>query len=140
MIDFEEVMQALVDHVQTKVPDFVSASRRLKHWTQVQDQPAFFLRRTGTIDHYNGNMPITTLQCEGWIYCNAGKDPAVAPDEVLTGLEMALRNSFAPNDGLRFTLGGLVHWCRIEGKSDMAAGDQGAQAIARIPILITLPM
>jgi len=140
MSDFESVMVALLEHVQANVPQFVTTGRRVKHWTQVAEQPAFFLRRTGTFDHFNGSMPIVTMECEGWIYCNAGQDPDTAPDEALTLLEAALRDSFAPDDAMRFTLGGLVYWCRIEGKSDISPGDQGPQAIARIPIRITLPI
>lgn len=140
MTDFEPVMQGLLGHIQSKVPDFITVGRRVRHWTQVADQPAFFLRRTGMMDSYNGSMPIVTLECEGWIYCNAGEDPGVAPDETLTGLEKALRDAFAPDDQMRFTIGGLAHWCRIEGKSDISPGDQGPQAIARIPIRITMPI
>ena len=137
--DIEAVMIALLDHVRDKVPDFVTTGRRVKHWTQTPAQPAFFLRRTGMIDRYNGSMPITTLDCEAWIYCNAGTSQDIAPDEALTVLEKALRDCFAPDDQMRFTLAGLVYWCRIEGKSDISPGDQGSQAIARIPIRITLP-
>lgn len=138
--DFEPVMEALLSHIQARIPDFKTAGRRVKHWTQVADQPALFLRRIGTSDHYNGNLPITTMECEAWIYCNAGQDPDVAPDEALTLLEKEVRASMAPDDQMRFTIGGLAHWCRIEGRSDISPGDQGPQAIARIPIRITLPV
>lgn len=139
IVDIEAVMEALLTHVADAVPDFITTGRRVKHWTQVSDQPAFFLRRTGMMDSHNGSMPIVTMECEAWIYCNAGEDPHVAPDEQLTILETKLRDSLAPNDQMRFTLNGLVYWCRIEGKSDISPGDQGPQAIARIPIHITLP-
>jgi hypothetical protein len=123
---------------------FLTTGRRVKHWTQVPDQPAFFLRRTGVTDEaaHENFFTITTLEGEAWIYCNAGQDPNVAPDSVLTGLERLIRASLEPDGDYgdpRFTLGGLVHWCRIEGKSDISPGDQGPQAIARIPIRITLP-
>jgi len=138
-VDIEAVMEALLTHITSAVPDFITSGRRVKHWTEVSDQPAFFLRRTGMMDSFNGSMPIVTMDCEAWIYCNAGKSPDVAPDEQLTLLETKLRDSLAPNDQMRFTLNGLVYWCRIEGKSDISPGDQGPQAIARIPIRITLP-
>ncbi|MDE1914740.1 MAG: hypothetical protein KGJ57_17425 [Sphingomonadales bacterium] len=123
---------------------FLTASRRVQHWTQVADQPALFLRRIGVTDegNHDSGFIITTLDCEAWIYCNAGQDPNIAPDSVLTGLEQMIRASFAPDgdygDPL-FTLGGLVYWARIEGRSDISPGDQGSQAIARIPIRVTLP-
>ena len=137
--DLETVMAALLAHIQDAVPSFVTVGRRVKHWTQVTEQPALFLRRTGMRDHYNGSMPIRTIEGELWIYCNAGEDPDTAPDAVLTGLETEVRASLAPDDQNRFTIGGLVYWCRIEGKSDISPGDQGPQAIARIPIHITIP-
>jgi hypothetical protein len=137
--DFETVMTALLAHINASVPSFVSTGRRVIHWQQVAAQPALFLRRTGMLDHHNGSMPIITMECEIWIYCNAGTDPTVAPDEVLTGLEQEVRACLAPDDQNRFTIGGRVYWCRIEGKSDISPGDQGPQAIARIPVHITLP-
>lgn len=135
----ETVMGALLAKISGAVPSFVTVGRRVKHWTQVPEQPALFLRRTGMHDHHNGSMPITTMECELWIYCKAGGDPEIAPDEVLTGLENEVRAALAPDDQNRFTIGGLVHWCRIDGKSDISPGDQGPQAIARIPVKITLP-
>lgn len=142
--NFEPIMAALFAHIVANVPGFVTTGRRAIHWNQVAAQPAFFLRRTGVTDevHHDNFYPITTLECEGWIYCNAGQDPDVAPDSVLTTLEQMLRDSFTPDGDYgdpRFTLGGLVHWCRIEGRSDISSGDQGPQAIARIPIRVTIP-
>ena len=137
--DLEAVMEALLSHIAAAVPSFASTGRRVIHWTQVTDQPALFLRRTGMFDHHNGSMPIVTMECEIWIYCNAGTDPSVAPDTVLTTLEREVRASLAPDDQDRFTIGGLVYWCRIDGKSDISPGDQGPQAIARIPVRITIP-
>lgn len=122
---------------------FLTASRRVTHWQQTPNQPAFFLRRVGMSDDPDGHFIIRTIECEMWIYCNAGQDESVAPDEVLTGLETMLRNSLIPDvrddDGVRFTLGGRVYWCRIEGNADISPGDHDAQAIARIPLRITLP-
>lgn len=122
---------------------FLTTGRRVIHWTQVSDQPALFLRRTGVTDQADSLFTITTLECEIWIYCNAGQSPDIAPDEVLTGLETMVRSSLAADchddDGARFTLGGRVYWCRIEGHSDISPGDQGPQAIARIPLRITIP-
>ncbi|CAN5577017.1 hypothetical protein BH10PSE14_BH10PSE14_06740 [soil metagenome] len=127
----------------TVTTGFLTTGRRVPHWNQVSDQPAFFLRRTGvTVQNDDNFMPIITIECEAWIYCNAGQDPTVAPDQVLTPLERMIRDSFVPDASYgdeRFTLGGLVHWCRFEGRADISPGDQGPQAIARLPIRITLP-
>lgn len=137
--DPEAVMLALLAHIQAKVPSFETTGRRVLHWSQVANQPALFLRRIGMSDTYTGSMLKTTMECELWIYSKAGEDPDVAPDAGLTVLEAEVRDSFAPNDQNRFTIGGLVYWCRIEGRTDVSPGDQGPQAIARIPVRITLP-
>jgi hypothetical protein len=121
---------------------FLTTGRRTPHWSQVSAQPALFLRRIGVTDEAQEPFMRTTLECEAWIYCNAGENPDIAPDEALTVLERLVRNSLkAPgwDDDLHFTLGGLAYWCRIEGRSDISPGDQGGQAIARLPIRVTLP-
>lgn len=121
---------------------FLTMGRRVNHWSKVSDQPAFFLRRIGTVDEYNGDLPITTLECEAWIYSKAGMDPDAVPDVALSNLDRVVRESIAPGptDELRFTLGNLVYWCRIEGRSDYSPGDQSGQGISRIPLRITLPV
>lgn len=139
--DYEPVMQALFDLLADG--DYATASRRLQHWSQVEEQPALFLRRTGVIYQTDMLMTMRTLVCEAWIYCNTGRDPDASPDETLTRLEAALLAKLAPDcrddDEARFTLGGQVYHCRVEGRSDMSPGDQAGQAIMRVPILITLP-
>lgn len=135
---------ALTDAVEggTFSTGFLTASRRVTHWQQTPNQPAFFLRRVGMSDDADGHFIIRTIECEMWIYCNAGQDESLAPDEVLTGLETMLRNSLIPDvrdDDVRFTLDGRVYWCRIEGNADISPGDHDSQAIARIPLRITLP-
>lgn len=121
---------------------FLTTGRRAKHWSKVSEQPAFFLRRTGTTDAYSGEMPIITLDCEAWIYSRAGDDPDAVPDVALSNLDRLVRESIEPGpmDDVRFTLGGMVYWCRIEGRSDYSPGDQSGQGISRIPLRITLPL
>ena len=122
---------------------FLTTGRRVQHWNQVAAQPALFLRRLGTTDEYqDGLFSQTTLECEAWIYSKAGADPDVTPDAALSALDQLVRQSFRPDADYgdpRFTLGGLVYWCRIEGRSDYSPGDQGGQGISRLPIRITLP-
>jgi hypothetical protein len=122
---------------------FLSADTRVLHWQQVDAQPALFLRRTGVLDQVDAEnfFSITTLECEAWIYCNAGQNPDAKPDDTLTALEKLVRE-LRPRWRLwrsALHLGGLAHWCRIQGKTDVSSGDQGPQAIVRIPILVTLP-
>ena len=123
---------------------FLTTGRRAQHWNQVASQPALFLRRLGTTDEYDHDsfFSRTTLECEAWIYSKAGADPDAAPDMALSCLDQLVRASFAPDGDYgdpRCTLGGLVYWARIEGRSDYSPGDQGGQGISRLPIRITLP-
>lgn len=139
--DYEIVMDALFQQL-IGGGDFVTTGRRVQHWNQVSEQPAFFLRRTGVNYQYDGLLQIRTMICEAWIYVRV-PDHDVAADELLTELEAKILARLAPDidddDEARFTLGGLVYWCRVEGTSDMGPGDQAGQALARIPILVTLP-
>lgn len=119
---------------------FLTASRRIQLWSQVSAQPAMYLRRIGSDDAWSGaGLQITTLDCEVWIYSKAGQDPDAIPDEALSNLDQLVRQAFTPDDDGRFTLGGLVYWARIEGRSDYSPGDLGGQGISRIPVRITLP-
>ena len=144
--NFEPVMAALFSCLQagggSSGTEFLTTGRRLIPWSQVPEQPAMFLRRVGVTDEGHDPFTTTTLECEVWIYCNDGQDQDAIPDSGLTALEQMIRDSIAPGisdgDG-RFTLGGLAYWCRIEGKSIVSPGDLDGQAIARIPIRITLP-
>lgn len=121
---------------------FLTTSRRLKHWSQVAAQPAMFLR---SIDEENSYANITlqrlTIPAEIWIYSNAGEDPNAVPEIALNNLLDAVQAAFAPDDyqSGRFTLGGLVEWCRLEGKIEKESGDASGQAVAVADVLITVP-
>jgi hypothetical protein len=120
---------------------FLTTGRRVEHWSKVTEQPALFLRRIGSDDVYSGQMPITDLDCEVWIYSKAGEDPDAIPDEALSNLDWMIRAAFAPDvrgDFVRNTIGGRVYWARVQGRSDYSPGDQGGQGISRIPVRITL--
>ena len=121
---------------------FLTTARRLQQ-VSVDAQPGLYFRRIGATDTADDPFVTTTLECEAYIYSNAGQNPNAVPDTMLGCLEQMVRNSFIPVgadklDG-RFTLGGLVYWSRIEGRSVYSPGDQAGQAISRIPIRITLP-
>ena len=131
---------------------FLTTGGRVQHWSECTEQPALFLRRTGVHDDDQGDGLIaTTMDFEAWIYVNSGQNPDADPDDMLVSIEQLVRTALAPSlyddDEGRFTLRtalaalGLppIHWCRIEGKTDVATGDQGPQAILRIPIRVTLP-
>jgi hypothetical protein len=123
---------------------FLTTGRRAKFWSQVDAQPALFLRRVGATDDYDHDsfFSRTTLECEAWIYANAGKNPDATPDTALANLEQLVRQSLAGDGDYgdpKFTIGGLVYWCRIEGRTESSPGDLNGQAICKMPIRITLP-
>jgi hypothetical protein len=121
---------------------FLTTGRRTILWTQVASQPALFLRHTATEDDWNNIVfSRVTVEAEIWIYSRAGADPDAPADTSLNNLVRAVRESFAPdNHGTNtFTLGGLVYWCRIEGKSDYDPGDIDGQSKAVLPVRLMLP-
>lgn len=121
---------------------FLTFSRRFKHWSQVTAQPALFLRDGTEEIQYRGTiMQSQTMKCEVWIYSNAGENPDAVPVIALNNLLDAVQSAFAPDDPNRgrFTLGGLVEWCRLDGKIEKEPGDIGGQAIAVADVEITVP-
>lgn len=122
---------------------FLTTGRRLKPWTQVAAQPALFLRSGDEDLAYNETAVFQsqTISAEIWIYTKAGEDPDAVPETALNNLLDAVQAVFAPDDphAGRFTLGGLVTWCRLEGKVEKEPGDSGGQAIAVADVQITVP-
>lgn len=121
---------------------FLTASRRLKSWGDVSAQPALFLRDTEEeVEYFNIILQRQTIKAEVWIYSQAGQNPDIAPITGLNNLLDAVQGAFAPDDPMtgRFTLGGLVEWCRIEGRIEKSPGDLDGQAIAVADVSITVP-
>lgn len=122
---------------------FQTTGRRLKYWKDVEDQPALYLRHTADQDDFpdDGQLSLTTLEAEWWIYSRAGEDPNASPDTALNNLVRAVREAMQPDDSFqyRFTIGGLCHWCRIEGRSEYDDGTLDKQSKAVLPVKITLP-
>jgi hypothetical protein len=127
----------------TFIVGFLRIGRRVIPWTEVSDQTALFLRRVGftdVADHETGWVT-TTLECEAWLYSNLGQNTDIVPDDVLTALEEMVRACFVPDgdpDDNLCTLGGAVYWARVEGQGAILPGDIGPQAVAHIPIRVTL--
>ena len=121
---------------------FLTTGRRAKFWTDVTAQPALFLRDGDEELLYHQNLQQTqTMKAEIWIYSKAGENPDIAPSIALNNLLDAVQSVFAPDDPMqsRFTLGGLVHWCRLEGKVMKEPGDISGQAIAQADVEIIVP-
>lgn len=120
---------------------FQTFGRRLIDWRQVSAQPALFLREPDEeLEYQSIILQVQTIKAEVWIYSKAGENPDFAPIIGLNNLLDAVQASLAPDPNTgRFTLGGLVHWCRMEGKVEKEPGDLDGQAIAVAEVLITVP-
>ncbi len=121
---------------------FLTVTRRVKWWSETDNQPALGFRHTADEDHFGGGiLSDTTIEGEFWIYSRAGADPDEVPDTWLNNLCKAVRLALAPDDSHqhRFTIGGLCHWCRIEGRSEYDDGALDGQSKATLPVKITLP-
>jgi hypothetical protein len=124
---------------------FLTTGRRLKFARDVTSQPALFLRGADEdLDYVETILQAQTIDGEIVIYSKAGEDPNAVPEIALNNLMDAVQSAFAPDirgsGGTgRFTLGGLVHWCRLEGRVIKDSGDISGQAAAIMPVRITVP-
>jgi hypothetical protein len=121
---------------------FLTTGRRVIPWNKVSSQPALFLRGADEDLEYPGTLlQSQTIDAEIWIYTNAGQNPNAVPETALNNLMDAIQAAFVPDvPGTgRFTLGQLVQWCRLEGRVIKDPGDTSGQAIALMPVKITVP-
>lgn len=137
-IQREPIFAALAARLGT-LPGVVTFSRRLRHWNDVAavEQPAVFLAQGAQNATTDTGLPtIWTLSADLYVYVrtDGGQDPGPILNQVLDAIDAAL----APDNDVagRQTLGGLVHYCRIEGAIETDEGTLGDQAVAIIPISI----
>jgi hypothetical protein len=138
----ETILAALFQRLSA-IPGFQTASRRLKHWTDVApaEQPALFQVQKGeTWTARQGLPPARRLSVELFVYVSTAADPATAPSQVMNPLIDAIEAALAPDPGLLDqTLGGLVDHARIAGRIESDEGLLGDQAVAIVPIDILVP-
>jgi hypothetical protein len=116
--------------------------RRVIPWDECQAQPALFVRDPDERAEYGtGILQQLSIEAEVWIYSNLGANPAVAPVTGLNNLIDAVQGAMSPDDPMqqRYTIGGLVFWCRLKGRLMKDPGDADGQAIAKIPVEILVP-
>lgn len=127
---------------------FLTTGRRLLRWNEVTSQPAIFLRPNAESFSYRDGefSPVRRLTGEIFIYANGGKYEGASSIVEINALLDAVQSILSPQDGDqhlgRYTIGGLVHWCRIsdgEGAIDIYPGDTGDQSIAVIDVEIIVP-
>ena len=124
------------------VPGIVTASRKLKHWSDVAaiEQPALFMAQgTETAIRAAGLLTKWVLDVKVYVYVNTtGVDaPATSLNPILDAIEAIMRPAIA---GAQQSLGNLAHDVRIEGVIETDEGSLGDQAIAIVPVrIITAP-
>lgn len=125
---------------------FASASRRLRHWSDVAaaEQPALFMaQKSETAEHRRGLPPKWICDVDVYLYCRA-PDDLTAPTSILNPILDAIEAALAPLTGRDLaanaqSLGGLVYEASINGKIETDEGTLGGQAVAIVPIRILVP-
>jgi hypothetical protein len=121
---------------------FVTASRRLRHWNEVApvEQPALFLAEKGGQAAVKalGAPVVWTLYADFYIYVHAS-DPYAAPVTILNPLIDALERALqpSPTSGIQdLGLAETVRHAYIAGKVETDEGVLGDQAVAIVPVEI----
>lgn len=121
---------------------FASASRRLRHWSDVSpaEQPALFMSEKGGtgVRKALGAPIVWTLRADFYIYAHQ-PDPRLSPASILNPLIDALETALAPSLAMgiqNLGLPGVVQWAYIAGKVETDEGVLGDQAVAIVPVEI----
>jgi len=121
---------------------WVTVSNRLRLWADVppDQQPAAFLITHQERDEYRGlGLYRRRLELAVWCYSRSDSSPG-APDldVMMQAFETAFNTVDNPGTGCN-TLGGLVYWCRIEGRTFKDPGDLDNQTLLTVPIVVEYP-
>lgn len=118
-----------------------TVSNRLRLWGDVSSdqQPYAALVTHKETDEYRGlGLLRRRLDLGIWIYIRSDSSPGAPQlDTIMDALEAAFNvpDDFSTNCN---TLGGLVYWCRIEGKIFKDPGDLDNQAMMIVPLVVEL--
>ena len=141
MIVREPIYAALFD-LAAGAAGFVTAERRLRHWSDVApaEQPALFMTQKSEVASVKmlGAPTVWTLLVEFYLYAHSS-DPYLSPATVLNPLVDAVEAALAPaaTTGLQdLGLPSMVQHAYIAGKIETEEGVLGDQAIAIIPVEI----
>lgn len=121
---------------------WVKVTNRLMLWGDVapDQQPFAALVTHQEQDEYRGlGLYRRRLELRVWCYTRSDSTPG-APD--LDTLMEAFEAAFNVVDNFSTgcnTLGGLVYWCRIEGKTFKDPGDLDNQTLLIVPIVVEMP-
>src|SRR5215831_5650765 len=122
---------------------WVSTSERLKLWGDVDPslQPAAFLVTHRETDEYRGlGLKRRRLDLQVWCYSRTD-DPSTMGQTDLDNMMQSFESVFLPDKpGInQNTLGGLVYWCRLEGRVFKDPGDIDNQAMMIVPLVVEIP-
>ncbi|HLI20183.1 MAG TPA: hypothetical protein VKV32_03635 [Stellaceae bacterium] len=119
--------------------DFVTVSRRLRHWSDVgaAEQPALFqIQKSEAAEERASLPPKWRAAVDLYIYAQA-PDEVTPPATIVNPLLDAIEAALAPDPFTNVqSLGGLVSHCWIAGKIMTDEGVLGGQAVAIVPIEI----
>jgi hypothetical protein len=150
----EQVLNAIFSEIQSMTfgspintqTTWLTTGRRLKLWGDVQgdSQPAAFLVEHEEHDEYrNLGLDRRRLNARVWCYARTD-DPTIVGGTLLNTMLEAFDAKFGMegvNDWSRNanTLGGLVYFCRLEGRVFKDPGDIDNQAVLIVPLIVELP-
>jgi len=140
----EQILDALLAALSACAP-FKLTSRRDRAPESIgpDQSPALFLLETG--ERYERPTPINppkrTLLVDAVFYNDAGADPNAIPLAVINAALDALDDALASDNALvgRFTIGGRVYSCMIDGAVKKFPGAKTGKAGAIVPLAILLP-
>ena len=132
----EPIYSALFALLSGAAP-FVTASRRLRHWSDVgpAEQPALFVvQKSETAERRAGLPAKWRASVDVYVYAHA-PDDVTSPATVLNPLLDAVEMVLAPQGAVQ-TLGGLASHAWIAGKIETDEGVLAGQAVAILPVEI----
>jgi hypothetical protein len=117
-------------------------TNRLALWGDVSpdQQPYAAIVTHREIDEYRGlGLLRRRLELGIWCYSRSDSSPGGPDlDTMMEAFEAAFNVVDNPSTGCN-TLGGLVYWCRIEGRVFKDPGDLDNQTMLIVPIVIEMP-
>jgi hypothetical protein len=141
MIQREPIYAALW-LLASNAASFVTANRRLRHWTDVTpvEQPALFMSEKGGQAAVKalGAPVIWTLSADLFVYAHSS-DPYQAPATILNPLVDALEAALAAPAATgvqQLGLPSMIQHAYIAGRIETDEGVLGDQAVAVVPIRI----
>ncbi|EHU2374009.1 MULTISPECIES: hypothetical protein [Acinetobacter calcoaceticus/baumannii complex] len=141
-INREAIFMALFDLLKN-IDGFVTAERRLRHWSDVPDieQPYLCLAQgqqsVAQGSPATGVKPKWTLYADIYLYARTTGEqvPSSVLNPLVDAIEAALQPEFPEIEKCQ-TLNSLVTHCWIDGTIETDEGTLGDQAVAVIPISI----